>query len=1114
MGRFNLKWEILSLTLYISKNHAVKSMKKTTRITLIFIVPIMLIGGLSLAFYIVLSSPEILTPVSKWGLSHFTKAPVHLKRAVVLKDPFRIEFNQLRLNLNPKTPENYLEIDTGSIFFSLSGSFGKRILWIEKLGIKNIKLNLNSDIKPPKALAPSSPKTTPGLFSSLLSALTFEKVGLKFAEVINGSAIWHSKSRRVELSEIDLQYDQRSTQKEPVLKGNLIASISDRQGEIKIPKGLLDFTAAVAPFEKKRTLSGQINFIADHVNVKGAELADINSRALMDYDFEKKDLKIKTFELNGIMETFSLESVQAVLPRPVSVRLSAEVDFAQSRFDQVIWGLKTGNMGLLKGTMAGRWKDNARYDVNIIQSWLALENIGVLVSEKALGGTDKIDIQQKVDLNGEVTLRPNNKQHRLSGKITLGLNNNQYMLRYNNAFVKGNLGGSLEISGNWPGSIDFTGRLESRSTDFLYSSFKLNTVRANLEFKGRYPKLRIKNFGVHIPTIKLPLSFKQHELKNINLHTNNANLDLRSFSGRIPALKIDSDLLRSVIIGVNHTSSTTTISINADKSGLIKTMHLLEFLPSDWQVAADETLQADLVLDAEKGIVHWQTWFDLKDLMFEGVDQSVIAENVELTFKADGNLVMDDLSLLGRFGLDFSSGEILLDRFYINLQDRPFNLKAEVDYAASNKNFKIRQGLLDFDGLAQVIFHAECPQTAGRRGWNFHFALPATDIAPLYDFAVKEPFELDNPALAETNAAGIFQGYIDLTAKKDQWKVKGHCQLKDGLIELTEQNILLKEIQLDLPLWSISGLEDQKVSPLNGKVSIGTMKIPFLAEQPLVFPLLVRPNHISIPKKISLKADVCGQFDLWPLDLYFEKEEGIKVDTRLDIDNFKFDAGLSRWWPSQEPLTINANFDAIAVDRQTLTSKGRVLTNIFGGNLQIFNPSVADIFSTTPILGMDVMIEGVNLSTLTDQTSFGKIDGILHGRVENLEIADRQPQKFILKLETVSQKGSPRKISVKAVESIARIGGGQSPFMGLAGKFATLFKKFGYRKIGVKASLENDMFRINGLVHENGREYLIKKSGLSGVDVVNSNPDNRIGFKDMIKRIQRVLTPHAKPVVQ
>jgi hypothetical protein len=1089
-------------------------MKKTTRITLIFSAPILLIGGLSLAFYIVLSSPEILTPVSEWGLSHLTQAPARLGRVAVLKHPFRIEFNQLRLNLNPKTPENYLEIDSGSIFLSLSGSFGKRILWVEKLALKNIQLNLNSDVELPKVLVPSSTKATPGLFGSLLSTLTFKKVGLKFAEVLHGRAIWYSKSRRVELSEIDLRFDQRSAQKEPVLNGNIILSTIDRQEKIDLPESLLDFTATLTPFQKKRIFSGQINLTADHVNIKGAELSDIKGRTLIEYDHEDGYLRIKTFELNSITETFSHESVQPILPCPVAVRLTAEVDFIKGRFDQVEWGVEVDNLGLLKGKMAGQWKDKAQYDVNIVQSWLALENISELVSKKTLGETNKFDIQQKVDLNGEVTLRPNRGQSRLSGKILLGLNNNQYRFQYNKAFLKGTLGGSLEISGNWPGSIGIAGHFESPSTDFFYSSYSLNAVRADVRFKGRYPEVQIEDLGVHVPLMKLPLSSQQHEVKNINIQVDRASLDLRSFSAQIPTVQIDSDLLRSVIIGINHTSSTTTVHINADKSGLIRTLNLLEFFPSDWKIAASDTLQADLVLDAKEKVLRWQTWLDLKDVTFEGMEHSVIAENVALTFKAHGNLVIDDLSLFGRFGLDFNSGEILFDRFYLNFQDRPLNLKAEVINTAATNNFKIRQGLLKLHKLAQVIFQAEYAQTTGQPGWNFHFVFPATDIAPLYDFVIKEPFEMDNPALAGTDVTGILQGSLDLIVKKDQWEVKGGCRLKDALVSLSEQNIIFEGLQLDLPLWIVSRLKDQKASPLNGKVFIGKMKVPFLAEQSLVFPLLVKPNHLSIPKKVSFKAATCGQIDLWPLELYFGKEKGLKVDTHLDVDNFKFDAGLSRWWPSQGPLTINASLDSITIDRQTLNSSGRVYTNVFGGNLQLFDPHVAGIFSSTPILGMDVMIERVNLSTLTDQTSFGKIDGILKGRVENLEIANREPQRFILQLETVSQRGVPQKISVEAVESIARIGGGQSPFMGLAGNFASLFKKFGYRKIGVTASLENDLFRVNGLVHENGREYLIKKSGLSGVDVVNSNPDNRIGFKDMIKRIKRVLDPHAKPVVQ
>jgi hypothetical protein len=76
--------------------------------------------------------------------------------------------------------------------------------------------------------------------------------------------------------------------------------------------------------------------------------------------------------------------------------------------------------------------------------------------------------------------------------------------------------------------------------------------------------------------------------------------------------------------------------------------------------------------------------------------------------------------------------------------------------------------------------------------------------------------------------------------------------------------------------------------------------------------------------------------------------------------------------------------------------------------------------------------------------------------------------------------------------------------MGLAGAFASFFKEFPYKKIGIRASLENDEFTVHGTIKEGGTEYLVKRGSFSGVNIVNQNPENRISFKDMVKRIKRV----------
>jgi hypothetical protein len=187
---------------------------------------------------------------------------------------------------------------------------------------------------------------------------------------------------------------------------------------------------------------------------------------------------------------------------------------------------------------------------------------------------------------------------------------------------------------------------------------------------------------------------------------------------------------------------------------------------------------------------------------------------------------------------------------------------------------------------------------------------------------------------------------------------------------------------------------------------------------------------------------------------------------------------------------------------------------IFGGEIILSDLSGTGIFTAAPVFRVDTRFNALNLAELTTDTPFGKIEGILEGHVKGLDVAYGQPQRFDLLFETVKKKGIPQKISVKAVDNIARIGGGQSPFMGFTGLITSFFKEFPYDKIGIRASLENDLFRINGTIREEGVEYLVRRAGLSGVNIVNQNPDNRIRFKDMVKRIKRVTSPKSGPVVK
>ncbi|MBA4395199.1 MAG: hypothetical protein C0407_16740, partial [Desulfobacca sp.] len=53
-------------------------------------------------------------------------------------------------------------------------------------------------------------------------------------------------------------------------------------------------------------------------------------------------------------------------------------------------------------------------------------------------------------------------------------------------------------------------------------------------------------------------------------------------------------------------------------------------------------------------------------------------------------------------------------------------------------------------------------------------------------------------------------------------------------------------------------------------------------------------------------------------------------------------------------------------------------------------------------------------------------------------------------------------------------------------------------------SLNEDRFRINGTIIEEGLEYLVRRPTGFGIDIVNKNPDNEISFSDIMERLQRI----------
>jgi hypothetical protein len=209
------------------------------------------------------------------------------------------------------------------------------------------------------------------------------------------------------------------------------------------------------------------------------------------------------------------------------------------------------------------------------------------------------------------------------------------------------------------------------------------------------------------------------------------------------------------------------------------------------------------------------------------------------------------------------------------------------------------------------------------------------------------------------------------------------------------------------------------------------------------------------------------------------------------------------------PGLIDADLGHMTYQNNRLESKGRAVVRIFGGEVRITNFFAENVGSPARRIGADITFDHINLEEVTRKIAIGKMTGIVRGSLKNFVLEYGQPASFVLEVESVEAPGVEQRISTDAIQSISILGTGVGSVLNWG--IARFFKNYPYSKIGLRCVLTNDQFSVNGTIHEGGKEYLVRRAFLRGVDVVNQNPDNVISFRDMEQRIQRIFRSTGQP---
>ena len=441
-----------------------------------------------------------------------------------------------------------------------------------------------------------------------------------------------------------------------------------------------------------------------------------------------------------------------------------------------------------------------------------------------------------------------------------------------------------------------------------------------------------------------------------------------------------------------------------------------------------------------------------------------MGENVQLQVHSQGRFELKNPQVQAEISLKAVHGEALADRFYLNLGQNPLEAKIQGDYQASRRRLKVSSLALTLGDMARAALQGQTIFTAGGFQSRLTVKLPPTPIAPLFHQFILEPFRMEKPFLNDIHVDGDVSVELDGAFTPSGSSLKGHVTWRQGELARSGVPAAFTGVNLEFPVWVVSGKPGPAGGALPGRLRVDAMRLPLLPEQPLDLQLAGLPGRLAVTATTTIKLPT-GFLQVDPVQVQNLYKPSVEAQTAIRVNGVDLPAllgslGHDRLPPGFTRGMLDGQIDPLRLAGNILTGQGEIKVDMLGGQMRIANPGITGLATTTPVFRGDVRLGSINLAALTAQTAFGRIDGILNGHILGLEIARGQPQRFDLLLETVERKGTPQRISVRAVDNIAQLGGGQSPFLGLAGGMVRLFKNFPYRKIGVHAVLENDVFRI------------------------------------------------------
>jgi hypothetical protein len=495
---------------------------------------------------------------------------------------------------------------------------------------------------------------------------------------------------------------------------------------------------------------------------------------------------------------------------------------------------------------------------------------------------------------------------------------------------------------------------------------------------------------------------------------------------------------------------------------------------------------------------------------FASADGTKLGENLLLSGSVEvvSNTERHPMRVAGKLSLQ--RGEMLWGKFFADLGGQRPVLEFDGDYLRDDDSVRLRQARLTLASTGGIEVSGTINQLAQAPSVEIQAHSDNLSAGGFFTFFVQENFKRQYPILDKLSIGGQLAFQLHARGNWDRLITEGRMTLQGGELRRGANEWEIGPLALTLP-FQVSYPE--KSNSVNrtppGILSIRGGRFGSRSLEPITSALSLSNNTLIFHQPVRLVI-FGGTVEInnlaWSDVVNDPKAMSFALDLRL-LQLQELTDALG--WPRFSG-TLSGAIPQIRSTGDTLRSEGQVHADLFGGQLQIAQMEIENLFSTVPSLKLAARFQNIRLEQVSDTFAFGKISGILEGAVNDLVITEGQPARFQAQVETVDRPESSQWISVEALNKITILSSGQDSNV-LYGGLAGLFDNFRYSKMGFRASLRNDRLTLRGVESRDGKEFLVVGTLLPPtVNIISHTQE--IGFSELLRRLERITTE--KPQVK